>query len=76
MDGENIMSRNKRLLRYKNNEIRLASAELTRINNDLNDVYGRFNNTNDPALIDAYIYEMSALKSRYDYILKGIKLLF
>jgi hypothetical protein len=70
------MSKKSRELKQRRVDISSASDELRCIHDDLSLVYRHFNNTNDPALLDAYIYEMSALKSRYDHALKNIKLLF
>lgn len=35
--------------------------------------YVRFNNTTEPELVDACIYELNALQSRYGYLLRRVK---
>lgn len=42
---------------------------------DLENAYTGFNNTCDPELIDCYIYEMTALTKRYDYLLHQVSLI-
>ena len=47
--------------------------ELLRTNQALKDAYTRFNCVCDSELIEASIYEISALKSRCNYLLRRIK---
>ena len=35
--------------------------------------YTRFDNTTEPELVDACIYELNALQSRYGYLLRKVK---
>ena len=35
--------------------------------------YCHFNSTNDPDLIESYVYEISALQCRYNYLIRRIK---
>ena len=35
--------------------------------------YTRFDNTTEPELVDACIFELNALQSRYDYLLRLVK---
>lgn len=35
--------------------------------------YARFNSTTEPELVDACIYELNALQSRYGYLLRKVK---
>ncbi len=35
--------------------------------------YTAFNGTDDPDLIDSYVFEINALQSRYSYLLRRIK---
>ncbi|MEA4813832.1 MAG: DUF2508 family protein [Oscillospiraceae bacterium] len=36
-------------------------------------VYGWFNYADDPDLIDSYVYEINALRARYNYLLRRVK---
>ncbi len=38
----------------------------------LENAYNGFNHAMDPELIDCYVYEMTALTKRYDYLLRQI----
>ena len=40
---------------------------------ELRYAYARFNFITDPGLIDAGIYDINALKSRYDFLLRKMK---
>ena len=39
----------------------------------LSQAYARFNDTVDPELIDACVFEINAAQSRYNYLLRTIK---
>lgn len=39
----------------------------------LNRAYAGFNLQSDPDLVDAYVYEINALQSRYSYLVRRIK---
>ena len=39
----------------------------------LEDAYMRFNMTSEPELVDACIFELNALQSRYNYLLRLVK---
>ena len=67
------MSKNAKELKRRQAELKKAEAELGSIQTELGDAYRLFNATSDPALLDACIYEINALHSRYDHALKGIK---
>jgi hypothetical protein len=47
--------------------------ELTDARVSLSQAYVRFNNTVEPELIDACVFEINALQSRYNYLLRTIK---
>ena len=55
--------------------LRELKQELLRTNDALKDAYTRFNCVCDSELIEASIYEISALKSRCNYLLRRIKAL-
>ena len=44
-------------------------AELNMLNDEIKSLHTGLDNTTDPALIDAYIYEIKALNMRYKYYL-------
>ena len=39
----------------------------------INQAYGSFNYTSDSDLIESYVFEISALQARYNYLLKRVK---
>ena len=39
----------------------------------INQAYGGFNTTSDSDLIESYVYEINALQSRYNYLLRRFK---
>ena len=43
--------------------------------NQLNFAYAQFNAYSDPDLVDACVYEINALQSRYSYFVRQVKLL-
>ena len=57
-------------------EVRKAQGELKKIRLGLEEAYAHFHETNDPALMDAYIYEINALQARYDHAVRSLKSLF
>lgn len=48
-------------------------TEMRSVSQALKDAYLRFDYADDPDLIDASIYEINALKARYNYILRCLK---
>ena len=47
--------------------------ELDRINQQLKEAYDWFNYVCEPELVEASIFEINALKAKYDYLLRCIK---
>ena len=47
--------------------------ELDQINRQLKDAYDRFNYACEPELVEASIFEINALKAKYDYLLRCVK---
>ena len=47
--------------------------ELDQINRQLKEAYERFNYACEPELVEASIYEINALKAKYDYLLRCVK---
>ncbi len=57
-------------------ELASVSSQLREIRISLNDAWSIFNNTSDPELTEASIYEINALRARYDHIIKGARSYF
>lgn len=57
-------------------ELGRANSELNQIRYDLNRAWSTFNHTSDPALTEACIFEINALRARYDHVLKGVRSYF
>lgn len=47
--------------------------ELTEINRQLKEAYDRFDYACEPELVEASIFEINALKAKYDYLLRCVK---
>lgn len=47
--------------------------ELYAANRALREAYEKFNYVSEPELVEACVYEISALKARYNYLLRCIK---
>lgn len=54
----------------RNAELRRELGETTQA---LHNAYEKFNYVSEPEMVDACIYEISALKARYSYLLRCIK---
>ncbi len=54
-------------------ELLRARAELEEIRFALDESWQSFNRSTDPALTEAYIFEINALRSRYDHVFKQLK---
>ena len=39
----------------------------------INQAYGDFNSTSDGDLIESYVFEINALRARYNYLLRRVK---
>ena len=46
---------------------------LSRTRTLIKQAYGGFNTTSDSDLIESYVYEINALQSRYNYLLRRFK---
>lgn len=67
----------------KRKEKKRLRAEQARVRGEIGDIkdqldcaWSAFNNVTDPAVMDAYIYEISALQSRYNCAVKDLKALY
>ena len=64
---------NKRQAKKLDQEYRRRVAELREIRSKLGRAYSAFDNVTDPNIMDACIFEISALRSRYNYAVMSIK---
>ena len=48
-------------------------ASLAQTRTLISQAYGSFNHAKDSDLIDSYVYEINALHSRYNYLLRRVK---
>ena len=54
-------------------ELRALEEELERTRVLINQAYAGFNGTDDPDLIESYVFEINALQARYAYLLRRVK---
>jgi hypothetical protein len=54
-------------------EMRELRSSLEETKQQIARVYGWFDCADDPDLIDSYVYEINALRSRYNYLLRRVK---
>jgi len=67
------MSRSKREQKLQKAEYRSCLNELNEIKMQLQCAYSAFNEVTEPELLDACIFEISSLKSRYNRAVSGIR---
>ena len=54
-------------------ELSALKAELAHAQTDLSCAYQQFNQAVDPDLVESCIYQISAVKARYNFLLRAIK---
>ena len=54
-------------------EVKKATAEMLCIRRDLEQAYSRFDNLSDPLLMDACIFEINALRAKYNCAVHDLK---
>jgi len=59
--------------RLRREELKRASGEVFGIRASLCEAYDRFDTITDPELVDACVYEINALRSRYDHAIRRAK---
>ena len=64
------MPKNKRNEKTRRVELSRYAGEIDTIRDSLNESYLQFNSTTDPDALDACIFEINALRSRYNTALK------
>jgi hypothetical protein len=70
------VSQKKKLLKQRRAELQKAVDELSVVRGSLDDAYLRFDAMTDPGLMDACIFEISALRARYDCAVRAVKSLY
>ncbi len=70
------MSEKRKLRRAREAELKKQKDAISAIQRELECAYSNFNSETDPALTEAYIYEISALRARYDHAFQNLKHLF
>lgn len=63
----------KKEAKKRNAEYRKQISEIKDIRSQLHSAYSAFNTVTDPDMMDACIFEISALKSRYNHAVVTIK---
>lgn len=58
-------------LRQEERRCLMEGVAQTRV--QLNQAYAQFNLHSDPDLVDACVYEINALRSRYSYLVRQVK---
>ena len=66
--------RRKELARQEEERRQLMEG-MKQTRDQLNFAYAQFNTYSDPDLVDACVYEINALQSRYSYFVRQVKLL-
>lgn len=73
---EELKSTHRRKLRSEKEEERRQLMEgMARTRVELNQAYAQFNAHSDPDLVDSCVFTINALRSRYSYLVRQIKLL-
>lgn len=67
------MASKKKTTRARQRDMDNAMMEIGRLRDSLDEAYMHFNSTTDPDALDACIYEISALRSRWNTAYKHYK---
>ncbi len=67
------MSKRSRQAKALRADIKKAVEEIDSVRTQLGETYNRFNNLTDPAQLDTCIFEISALKSKYNCAVRNLK---
>lgn len=70
------MSKRSRAAREKREEIAKAQAELGEVRRSLGEAYRQFDTVTDSASMDVCIFEISALRSKYNCAVRNLKSLY
>lgn len=64
------MTKEKKAQKAQQADLSLVASEISSLQSSLDEAYTHFNNTTDPDALDACIFEINALRSRYNTALK------
>lgn len=67
------MTKSKREAKLLKHEYNKRISEMNHIRSQLQCAYSVFNSVTDPDIMDACIFEISALKSRYNYAVNNVR---
>lgn len=67
------MSSQRKQRKAQQAEVKKAAAEMLGIRRDLEQAYTRFDNLSDPLLMDACIFEINALRAKYNCAVHDLK---
>lgn len=67
------MSSQRKQRKAQQAEMKKATAEMRGIRRDLEQAYSRFDNLSDPLLMDACIFEINALRAKYNCAVHDLK---
>ena len=70
------MSKRSRAARERREEIAKAQAELGEVRRSLGEAYRQFDAVTDDASMDVCIFEISALRSKYNCAVRNLKSLY
>ena len=70
------MSKRSRAAREKREDIAKAQAELGEVRRSLGEAYRQFDAVTDDASMDVCIFEISALRSKYNCAVRNLKSLY
>lgn len=72
---EQVRTARRRLPTAEEEERRQLMESMARTKIELNQAYAQFNVHSDPDLVDSCVFTINALRSRYSYFLRQLKLL-
>ena len=67
------MSSQRKQRKAQQAEVKKAAAEMLGIRRDLEQAYSRFDNLSDPLMMDACIFEINALRAKYNCAVHDLK---
>lgn len=71
--AEAVKSRRGRASGPADEELRALMEGMVQTRSQLSCAYAQFNSYSDPDLVDACVYEINALQSRYSYYVRQVK---